>query len=177
MGQGKYTIPLNATAMSLLHRIREKMLASIDGGDRYVFSKVPYSGIKLTKRELQRAFQTAATRAKMTEKFRYHDMRHTHATRLVQLRVDLYTVSKLMGHASLKETERYAHHSVESLRHGVEIVDMRDAVNALIGSDSLRYGVEMLDAKNAVNASKMPDFQTAIGTNREHREIGKASML
>lgn len=38
-----------------------------------------------------------------------HTLRHTFASWLVQMGTPLYTVSKLMGHSSLRMTERYAH--------------------------------------------------------------------
>ena len=114
MGNGKYTIPLNNTVMELLKR--KGKVVSMNG---YVFTQ---NGEKLTKREVQRQFQTAVKRAKITN-FRFHDLRHTFATRMVQAGVDIYTVSKLLGHASVKETERYAHHYPESVRYGVETLE------------------------------------------------------
>jgi integrase len=50
---------------------------------------------------------------------RFHDLRHTFASRLAQNGVDPYTVQKLMGHTSFAITQRYAHHFVESLRKGI----------------------------------------------------------
>ena len=41
--------------------------------------------------------------------FRWHDMRHTFASRLVQSGVPLYVVQKLLGHPSITMTERYSH--------------------------------------------------------------------
>lgn len=38
-----------------------------------------------------------------------HTLRHTFASWLVQMGTPFYTVSKLMGHSSIKMTERYAH--------------------------------------------------------------------
>lgn len=52
--------------------------------------------------------------------FRFHDLRHTFATRLVQAGVDIYRVCHLLGHKDLKTTQRYAHHYPESLRSAVE---------------------------------------------------------
>jgi site-specific recombinase XerC len=50
-------------------------------------------------------------------------MRHTFATRLVQRGVDLYKVQRLLGHKTSLMTQRYAHHSPESLREGVKVLD------------------------------------------------------
>jgi len=52
-----------------------------------------------------------------------HDLRHTFATRLAQAGVDLYKISKLLGHKDIRMTQRYAHHCLDSLRSGVEILE------------------------------------------------------
>jgi site-specific recombinase XerD len=38
-----------------------------------------------------------------------HAMRHTCASRLIEKGVDLYTVSKVLGHSNIAVTERYSH--------------------------------------------------------------------
>ena len=45
-----------------------------------------------------------------------HTLRHTFASWHVQIGTPLYTVSKLMGHSSLKMTERYAHLAPDTQR-------------------------------------------------------------
>jgi integrase len=40
---------------------------------------------------------------------RIHDLRHTFASVAIQQKVDLYYLSKLMGHKSIQTTQRYAH--------------------------------------------------------------------
>ena len=52
-------------------------------------------------------------------------IRHTFATRLIQKGVDLYKLSKLLGHSSVTITERYANHCPESLRSGVQVLEER----------------------------------------------------
>lgn len=58
-------------------------------------------------------------RAKV-ENFRFHDTRHTAATRLVRATGNLKQAQKLLGHTELATTSRYAHVSKEDLRAGME---------------------------------------------------------
>lgn len=61
-------------------------------------------------------------RAKI-ENFRFHDLRHTFATRLVQAGVGIYEVQKVGRWKNTSMVMRYAHHNPESLRSSIEILD------------------------------------------------------
>lgn len=52
--------------------------------------------------------------------FTWHDLRHTFASRLVMMGVDLRTVQELMGHKTMAMTCRYSHLSPEHTQAAVD---------------------------------------------------------
>jgi site-specific recombinase XerD len=109
------TVPLNQTVIDML-KAKSKVI-NLHG---YIFTQ---DGEKVTKRVLQRQFATTLKRAGI-KNFRWHDLRHSFATRLAQSgKVDIYAISKLLGHRDVRTTQRYAHHCPESVRFGVDILD------------------------------------------------------
>jgi len=55
---------------------------------------------------------------------RFHDLRHTFASILVQQGCSLYSVSQLLGHKSLSMSARYSHLSLESKRETIKKLDI-----------------------------------------------------
>jgi integrase len=51
---------------------------------------------------------------------RFHDLRHTAASLLIQSGVDLYRVGTILGHSDIRTTRRYAHLAVSDLRTAIE---------------------------------------------------------
>ena len=83
-------------------------------------------------RDVKTSFHAACRRAKKDpddEKdpgitgVRFHDLRHTFASRALELGADIMTVSKILGHASIVMTSKYLHPTGESMRLAVERVD------------------------------------------------------
>ena len=110
------TIPLNETALNILkERLKTRYLRS-----DFVFPSS--KGTKIQKSRLIKAFKKAVTQAGIFD-FTFHDLRHTFATRLAQAGIDLYAISKLLGHKDISTTQRYAHHCPESLRQSVSVLD------------------------------------------------------
>lgn len=109
----KDTLPLNEGALKILNdRIKVRPIKT----DNVFYNK---NGNKIDPENLARSFRSAVKKSGI-KKCRFHDLRHTFATRLVQNGVDLYAVQRLGRWKSITMVMRYAHHYVESLRSGIE---------------------------------------------------------
>ena len=71
---------------------------------------------------VKRSFATACTAAGVVN-FRVHDLRHTCASWLVSAGQPLPAVRDLLGHSTVKMTERYAHLAPENVRVAVNVLD------------------------------------------------------
>jgi integrase len=89
-GGRRHVVWLTEQAMDLLGRVERR--------GRYVFDQ----------RGQRRAFDLAKKKVGL-EDFRWHDLRHTHATWLRQSGAPLEVVQRSLGHADLAMTQRYAH--------------------------------------------------------------------
>jgi integrase len=73
-------------------------------------------------RSMQTAFNKAREKAGLQD-VRFHDLRHTFASRLVQGGVPLYDVKHLMGHKSLEMVQRYAHLAPEYQEGAIQVLN------------------------------------------------------
>jgi integrase len=109
-------IPLPASAVELLKAWKAEQ--TVTDMERHVFlnpnTRQPLMGVKRR--------WTALTKAAQIDDFRFHDCRHDYASRLVDAGVDLYRVKELLGHASIEQTQRYAHLSDDAKRAAVEVL-------------------------------------------------------
>jgi integrase len=110
-------IPLNTEALQVLKSWREQsdineLVFANKNGQRFDNVNKAWRGILKT--------------AKITD-FRWHDMRHHFASRLVMAGVDLNTVRELLGHSDISMTLRYAHLAPEHKAQAVQkLVEMNN---------------------------------------------------
>nr|WP_314486999.1 site-specific integrase [uncultured Pseudomonas sp.] len=105
-------IPMNKEVFSVLKAWKEQA-----GKSRYVFPSQQGGRLEGVKTSWLKLLE----RAKI-EGFRWHDMRHDFASRLVMAGVPLNTVRDLLGHADIKMTLRYAHLAPGTKAAAVELI-------------------------------------------------------
>lgn len=67
------------------------------------------------KWNVSKEFKAAATAVGMGH-LRFHDLRHSAASAMINAKVNLYTVGAVLGHKSAASTQRYAHLATESIK-------------------------------------------------------------
>lgn len=101
----------------ILEKLKEIMASG--KASEYVFGK---SGKAAEPRTMQRRFKRM-TRKLGIEGAHFHTLRHSFATRLLELGVDLKTVSTLLGHGSIKTTlDFYVHSLIEQQRSAMKLL-------------------------------------------------------
>ena len=107
----KRLVPMNSTVNSLLGGLKRK--------SEYVFPS-PRTGAKLDN--IKKSFHRAVEKARI-EDFRFHDLRHTAATRMADAGADAFTLMKILGHSDIRMTFRYTHTTDSALRRAVANLD------------------------------------------------------
>jgi integrase len=108
--------------LPMLPQVREALirLAKTRAEDEKLFVSSkgrPYSGDGV-----QSNFLRACRRAQLLD-FHFHDLRHTYASDCVAAGMELAVLAKLLGHKSVKTTERYAHLGESQVREAVRLLD------------------------------------------------------
>ena len=103
---GTRTVPLNKKALEILRDLERKE------NNLYVFFGQnpgrPIHGVGTFWRRNRKKIDL--------EDVRLHDLRHSFASFALKQGVDLYTVSKLLGHKNIATTTRYAHLELDHLK-------------------------------------------------------------
>jgi integrase len=79
-------------------------------------------------KDIKKSF-LAALRKTGIINFRFHDLRHTFASWLAMSGVDLNTIRVLLGHKSIRMTQRYAHLSPAHNKRAVDVLGQKWSLN------------------------------------------------
>jgi integrase len=105
-------VPLNEVAVGVIEAQCSKatgkfVFPSTKGGESF--------------KAVRKSFEGACRRAGISG-LRFHDLRHTFATRLIQRGADIVTVQNLLGHHSVTITQRYTHSGLDRKRYAVDLL-------------------------------------------------------
>jgi integrase len=102
-------LPISSTIRKLLLEAKLRR-----GGSEYVFSEA----MAMTRSDLGKKFHGLCKKLGI-QGLRFHDLRHTCGTRLAEQGHGIETISKVLGHSSVKMSMRYVHPK-ESVRRALE---------------------------------------------------------
>jgi len=109
-------LPITKVVVKLLKDIK----ACQKGASEYVMARA--NGKRIDMRTYQDSFSRLLRRLEIRH-YGFHALRHTFATRCLELGIDIKTISELMGHANPTITlNRYVHTNLENKRQAVNLL-------------------------------------------------------
>ena len=118
-------IPLNKPARSAFARMLEKSKTlGFDKPEHYIWPACRWGRIDPTKpiKKWDSAWRSLRTTAKLPG-LRFHDLRHTIVTELVEMGVPDHVIESITGHLSRRMIEHYSHVRIDAKRKALEDLD------------------------------------------------------
>jgi integrase len=119
--------------VSLTARLASELRTLWEQSPKYGFRRV----FGITD-NVKRSFTAARAEAGLPD-VRFHDLRHTHATRLVALHLPLSEVGRVLGHSQPSTTYRYVNANVETARRASAALDMFN------GAEPMQQAVDVIN--------------------------------
>lgn len=127
------TIPLHPELYDYIaHRVKNNL------SEAFVFVN-PNTGRPYDRHALYRVWDFVREKAGIDKSLRLYDAtRHSFASNLVNGGATIYKVSKLLGHSSVKMTEKYTHSLVENLRTDIQRLSLKPSSTVIQGGFRLK---------------------------------------
>jgi site-specific recombinase XerD len=116
----------------LLDVLRAYLTSATPRPLKYVFENPGRPGESYSVRSAQQIFHDAKEKARINKNVGIHSLRHSFATHLLEKGIDIKYIKDLLGHFSIKTTERYLHVKKEAL---INIPNVLDELNKSITLD------------------------------------------
>jgi integrase len=143
-----YSVPLSAEALAILQALPRT--------SRWVFPSETGDSPVESCNWYQRVFKPACERAAVRN-LRFHDLRHTFASRLAMTGAQQKVIQTLLGHKTSAMTDRYTHLSAYSLRAAVE--RMGTATTTATADEQVPgQGPQVADSEEATRRSRTGDL-------------------
>jgi len=109
----------------MTQRVRQVLEARSGNGQEYIFTDGNGDPVQGTSKAFKNVCRELFNQGVTDRRYKvcFHTLRHSFASRLVENSQDLYAVSKLMGHSTIRMTERYAHLSQEKFKEAIGILN------------------------------------------------------
>ena len=114
---------LDEGSVRIFGKGRKERVVFLDEGTVNAIRQVGLENVLgLSSRQVQRLIKRYALKAGIAKKVSPHTLRHSRATHLLKMGVNIRVVQELLGHESLRTTEIYTHVVQEDLRRAAEVV-------------------------------------------------------
>lgn len=115
-GKRERIIPLNSVMLKLLKR---KFNQGKDP-ERIIFCRI--KDVKLNQDYISKKFKKAVRKSKLNDNLKFHSLRHSFASLLIQRGVSIYVVKELLGHQDIKTTQIYCHLEQSNLSSIINLI-------------------------------------------------------
>lgn len=113
----KRFVPMTQEVRALLLTLHQK-----NQGNPFVFLEADGTEVKYA--HIYRRFHKAQDKAGITNKIRFHDLRHSFASNYMMNGGNVFDLQKLLGHTDIKMTMRYAHFTPDHLQNSIKFMNM-----------------------------------------------------
>lgn len=119
-------IDLNGQTLTILGKGGRERKVSVPGFTLSLLKKVPknhnyvFGATPLQTRQAHRMVKGVGVRSGLIKSLNPHALRHSYATHMLSSGVNLRTLQELLGHTSLRATQKYTHLSLDKLAQVVE---------------------------------------------------------